>query len=144
MAKQLTIFVENRPGRLKSITQTLNDAGVNIRAFAIQDRGDFGLMKLIVSNPNEAYLALADMGCACALKDILAISVPDQLGNLHKLTLVLAENDINVVDAYGFVLQPNNTGVCCLEIENLKDTNAEKVVREAGFEILEDKKLYEM
>jgi len=76
MAKQLTIFVENRPGRLK----------------------------LIVDKPNDAYLALADVGCACALKDILAVSVPDQPGNFHRLTSALAENNITVLedeDLYG-------------------------------------------
>jgi len=70
MAKQLTIFVENRPGRLE----------------------------LIVDKPNDAYLALADVGCACALKDILAVSVPDQPGNFHRLTSALAENNINVLE----------------------------------------------
>ncbi len=144
MAKQLNIFIENRPGRLKSVTGCLNELDINIRAFAIQDRGDFGLMKLIVNKPQKAHLALADHGFACALKEVLAISVPDKPGNLHKLTTALAEHDINVIDVYGFVLQPNETGVCCLEIENLKDTNAVEVVENAGFTILEDEELYEI
>jgi hypothetical protein len=144
MAKQINIFVENRPGRLKSITGSLFESNINIRAFTIQDRGDYGLMKLIVNNPQKAYLALADSGFACALKDILAISVPDKPGNLHKLTTALAEHNINVIDVYGFVLQPNEQGVCCLEIENLKDTHAEEVVKEAGFTVLEDEELYDL
>ena len=121
MAKQLTIFIENRPGRLNGITESLNKSNIDIRAFTIQDRGDYGLMKLIVDNPNKAYLALANLGLACALKTILAVSVSDKPGNLHKLTTVLAEKNINIIDAYGFVLQPNKVGVCCLEIENIQD-----------------------
>ena len=144
MAKQLTIFVENRIGRLEAIAEKLDKTDIDIRAFTIQDRGDFGLMKLIVSDPNKAYLALADLGCACALKDILAISVPDKPGNFYRLTKVLAEHDINVIDAYGFVLQPQNKGVCCLEIEDLSDTNAAEVIQGAGFTLLEDEELYEM
>jgi len=58
--------------------------------------------------------------------------------------VALAENNINVVDAYGFVLQPNKTGVCCLEIENLADSGAEEIVRGAGFTTLQDEELYEM
>src|SRR4030043_13990 len=104
MAKQLTIFVENRPGRLKSISENLHRSRIDIRAFTIQDRGDYGLLRLIVDKPNDAYLALADLGCACALKDILAISVPDKIGNFERLTSALAQNNINVKDAYGFVL----------------------------------------
>ena len=144
MAKQLTIFIENRPGRLNAITESLNKSNIDIRAFTIQDRGDYGLMKLIVDNPNKAYLALADLGLACALKTILAVSVSDKPGNLHKLTTALAEKNINIIDAYGFVLQPNKVGVCCLEIENLQDVPARKVVEDAGFTVLEDEELYNL
>ncbi|MFA5785074.1 MAG: hypothetical protein WC962_09370 [Phycisphaerae bacterium] len=144
MTKQLNIFVENRPGRLDAITNNLLKSNINIHAFTIQDRGDYGLMKIIVDNPDKAYLALADLGCACALKDILAISIPDKPGNLHKLTTALAENKINVIDAYGFVLQPNKTGVCCMEIENLDAERAEQIVKSIGFKVLRDEELYDM
>jgi hypothetical protein len=141
MAKQLHIFVENKPGRLRAITDNLQKVGINIRAFAIQDRGDYGLMKLIVSNPEQAHLSLADMGCACALKDVLAVSIPDRPGNLHRLLSVLVDGGINIVDAHGFVLQPNQQGICILEIENLAQTNAAQVVKEAGFDVLDDDQL---
>ena len=144
MAKQLTLFIENRPGRLNAITENLNKNNIDIRAFTIQDRGDYGLMKLIVDNPSKAYLALADLGLACALKTILAVSVSDKPGNLHKLTTALAEKNINIIDAYGFVLQPNKVGVCCLEIENIQDVPARKIVEDAGFTVLEDEELYNL
>ena len=141
MAKQLNIFIENRPGRLESVTQSLLECKINVRAFALQDRGDYGLMKLIVDQPGKAYLEMANMNFACALKDTLAVSIPDQPGNLHKLMTALAQNNINVVDAYGFVLQPEKQGICCLEIDDLKNTDAEKVVRKAGFDVLDDEAL---
>lgn len=144
MGKQLNIFVENRPGRLKSITECLLQSNIDIRAFAIQDRGDYGLMKLIVNQPKKAQLALADLGFACALKDILAVKIEDKPGNLHKLTTALADHNINVIDVYGFVLQPHHLGVCCMEIENPKDNKAARIVEEAGFSILTDDELYEM
>lgn len=142
MAKQLTIFIENRLGRLKAITESLDKSKIDIRAFTMQDRGDYGLIKLIVDNPSKAYLALADLGLACALKDIIAVSISDKPGNLHKLTTALAEKNINIIDAYGFVLQPKNIGICCLEIEDLQNVPAKKVVEEAGFTVLEDEELY--
>jgi len=144
MAKQLTIFIENKPGKLESVTEHLLNSGIDIRAFTIQDRGDYGLLKLIVDKPREAYLALADLGFACALKDILAVSVDDKPGNLHKLATAMAKANINVKDAYGFVLQPHQNGICCLEIENLKHTRAAEVVSEAGFTVLEDAELYNL
>jgi hypothetical protein len=144
MAKQLTIFVENRPGRLSSIAKNLRENNIDIRAFTIQDRGDYGLVKFIVSNPSQAYLSLANLGCACALKDIIAISIPDKVGNFELLTAALADNNINVKDAYGFVLQTNLKGVCCLEIEESKAADAQKVIQSAGFTILKDDELYNL
>jgi len=142
MAKQLTIFVENRAGRLKAISENLHRNQIDIRAFTIQDRGDYGLLRLIVDKPNDAYLALADVGCACALKDILAVSVPDQPGNFHKLTSGLAAHEINIKDAYGFVLQPHQTGVCCMEVDSSQMARAVEVVKQAGFSVLSDEELY--
>ena len=142
MAKQLTVFVENRAGRLKSISDSLCNCNIDIRAFTIQDRGDYGLLKLIVDRPNDAYLTLADLGYACALRDILAISVPDQPGNFHRLTSALADHGVNVVDAYGFVLQPHKTGVCCMEIDQPQLMKAKDIVAAAGFRILDDEDLY--
>jgi hypothetical protein len=144
MAKQLNIFVENRPGRLRAVTDKLSRCSVNIRAFAVQDRGDYGLVKLIVDKPEEAHLALSEMGVACAMKEILAISIPDRPGNMHRLTVALADQNINVMDAYAFVVEPSKMGVCCLEIENLKTTNARQVVEAAGFKVLDDKELYDL
>ena len=87
MAKQLTIFMENRPGRMKSVSDVLLENNLNIWAFTIQDRGEFGLMKLIVDKPQKAHLALVDCGFACVLKDVLAVKTQnDQPGNLDKLT----------------------------------------------------------
>ncbi len=144
MAKQLTIFLENRPGRLSAVAKSLIDNNIDIRAFMIQDRGDYGLVKLIVNNPSQAYLALANLGCACALKEIIAISIPDKVGNFGLLTSALAQNNINVKDAYGFVLQTNLKGVCCLEIEESKAADAQKVIQAAGFTILKDDELYNL
>ena len=144
MAKQLTIFVENRPGRLSAVAKSLRENDIDIRAFTIQDRGDYGLVKLIVNNPSQAYLSLANLGCACALKEIIAISIPDKVGNFELLTSALAANNILVKDAYGFVLQTNLTGVCCLEIEEAQSAQAQKVIQAAGFTILKDDELYNL
>jgi hypothetical protein len=145
MAKQLNIFVENRPGRLTSITGILSESGLNIRAFTIQDRGDFGLMKLIVDKPQQAYLVLADRGFACALKDIVAIAIDDKPGNLHKLTSVLLEHEVNVLDAHGFVVEPDKRGICCLEVENIKDNESLKqLIEKEGFTVLGEEELYQI
>jgi hypothetical protein len=142
MTKQLNIFVENRPGRVKSVSELLSSHEINIRAFTIQDRGNFGVIKLVVDKPQQAYMALAEKGLACAMKDVIAVSINDQPGNLFKLSSVLAENNINISDAYGFVIEPNKTGVCCIEVDNPDKIHS--IVESAGFKVLEDKDLYEL
>ena len=144
MAKQLHIFLENRPGRLEAVTQALYKSKVNIIAFTIQDRGDFGLMKLMVNNPEQAYLALADKGYACALKDVVFISVPDKPGNLNRLTSLLMENKINIIDAHGFVLDPAKVGICCLELDEKDIKKIKKILAKGKFKILEEEELYEI
>lgn len=144
MAQQLTIFIENRPGRMESVTRSLVENSINVKAFALQDRGDFGLMKLIVDKPQQAYLKMADNNFACALKEIMAVSVPDKPGNLHNLMTALAAHNVNVIDAYGFVIEPNKQGICCLEIENLKSSEVQGIVEEAGFTVLAEEELYEL
>jgi len=142
MAKQLNIFMENKPGRLKSVTEVLFEKSINIRAMTIQDRGDFGLMKLLVDNPKVACLALTDKGFACALKDALAIVIDDKLGGLYKLSDIFLKHNINVVDAYGFVVESSKYAVWCVEAKGYSIIR--DVIKKEGFKVLEDEELYEL
>lgn len=145
MAKQLTIFMENRPGRMKSISDVLVENSLNIWAFTIQDRGEFGLMKMIVDKPEKAHLILADRGFACVLKDVLAVTAEnDQPGNLDKLTTALLEKGVNIKDAYGFVSPKDRQGVCFMEVENPNGVDIKEVVASDGFKILTGEELYEL
>jgi hypothetical protein len=142
MAKQLTVFVENRPGRMKSVSDILLKNRLNIWAFAMQDRGEFGLMKLIVDRPEQARLALTDHGFACALREVLAVTAPDRPGNLDRLTAALLDSNVDIADAYGFVTPNDRQGVCFLEIKNAAGVDLEAVVTAAGFTALRDEDLY--
>ena len=144
MAKQVTIFLENRPGRMKSISDILLEKNLNIWAFTIQDRGEFGLMKIIVDKPTEAQLALADRGVACALKDVFAVTAPDRPGNLDTLTTTLLKKGINIKDAYGFVSPTDKQGICFLEVENPEGVDLVSTISELGFTVLTDEELYQL
>jgi hypothetical protein len=140
MPKELNVFVENRPGRLRSVAQVLSESKINVRTMTLQDRGEYGLMKLIVNNPDQAYLALADKGFACALKEILAIAIKDKPGSFLKLTEIFTDNKVNVLDAYGFVIESSKRAVFCIEV---KEPGAiKKVLKKNGFDVLEEE-LYE-
>ncbi|MCK9595022.1 MAG: ACT domain-containing protein [Candidatus Omnitrophica bacterium] len=140
MPKELNVFVENRPGRLRSVAQVLSESKINVRTMTLQDRGEYGLMKLIVNNPDQAYLALADKGFACALKEILAIAIKDKPGSFLKLTEIFTDNKVNVLDAYGFVIESSKRAVFCIEVKNPEEIK--KVLKENDFDVLEDE-LYE-
>ncbi|HOL32358.1 MAG TPA: hypothetical protein PK052_10290 [Anaerohalosphaeraceae bacterium] len=145
MAKQLTIFLENRPGRIKSISDVLLENSLNIWAFTIQDRGEFGLMKMIVDKPEKAQLILADRGFACVLKEVLAVvAEQDQPGNLDKLTTALLERGVNIKDAYGFVSLKDRQGICFMEFENPEQVNLEEAIAAYGFKVVSGQQLYEL
>ena len=144
MAHQLTIFLENRPGRVQSISKVLVENNMNVWAFTIQDRGEFGLIKMIVDKPKQAELVLADLGFACAMKEVLAVTAADEPGNLAKLTTALAEKNVNIKDAYGFVSPTDRKGICFLEFENPDRVDLEETIASHGFTILGDEQLYEL
>ena len=142
MAEQLNVFIDNKPGRIEKVTGTLYETDINMRAIEIQDRGDFGIMKLLVDDPQKAYLALSEMGLAVALRDVLPVIIEDKPGGLHKLAQLFTRADINIQDAYGFVLQSEKTGVWCVEVEDYD--KAKKLIEDNGFKILSESELYEL
>jgi hypothetical protein len=106
----------------------------------MSDRGEYGLMKLIVDKPSQAHSALVDKGFACALKDILAIELKDKPGNFLALAELLYKHKVNVLDAYGFVIESGKRAVFCVEVKD--HDKIKKVLSKKGFEII-DEELYE-
>ena len=142
MAKQITIFADNKPGRLKKITETLMQENINIRAMTLQDSGEFGLVNLLVDKPEKANVALAHNGFASALKDVLAIVMDDKPGGLYNIMDMFSAQDINIENAYGFVIDSSKTAVFCVEV---KETQRIKtLIEKMGFKILTDEQLYEL
>jgi hypothetical protein len=142
MAQQINVFVENRPGRIKTVTDILASQSINIRAIVIQDRGGFGVMKILVNDPRKAQLALAAHGLASALRDIVAVPIDDRPGGLRGLLQVFDEGKVNILDAYGFVIDSGTRAVWCVEVDDVAAVEA--AVRGHGFSPLADAELYEM
>lgn len=98
--KQLSIFAENRPGRLSAITELLAKNNINIRAMSVADTKDFGILRLIVNDAEKAVKALRDGGCAVSVTNVLAIQLPDRPGGLAEAMKVLYENNVSVEYMY--------------------------------------------
>lgn len=104
LIKQISIFAENKAGRLEKITGKLKSANINIRAFTIAEAGDFGVMRLVVDKPELAHNVLHDAGFTVSETDVLGIEMSDSPGGLHEISTVLGSNDINVDYAYAFAM----------------------------------------
>ena len=102
---QLSIFLENRAGRLAEVTRILSESGVNIRALSLADTSDFGILRLIVSDFDTAKENLKAGGFTVGRTTVVAVEVPDQPGGLHNILDMLRDAKINVEYMYAFVTQ---------------------------------------
>ncbi|NDV19773.1 ACT domain-containing protein [Pseudodesulfovibrio sp. JC047] len=108
---QLSIFLENRAGRLAEVTRILSEAGVNIRALSLADTSDFGILRLIVSDFTKAKDTLKEAGFTVGRTSVVAVEVSDVPGGLNAILTMLQESGINVEYMYAFVQQSGNSAV---------------------------------
>lgn len=102
LAEQISIFIENKEGRLAEVTAILRDANVNIRALSLADTTDFGVLRLIVNDNKRAEQALKKEGFTVGITQVLAVEVSDEPGGLNKVLDPLSEQDVNVEYMYAF------------------------------------------
>lgn len=142
MAKQINIFVDNRVGRILKIAEVMFNAQINIRALAIQDRGDFGLVKLIVNKTEQAILVLQENGFACATKDVLAICMEDKPGGLYQLLKSFPAEGVNILDAHGFAAETSQGAVFFIEVKD--PSQMTQFLQQKGYKVLADQEVYEL
>lgn len=117
--KQISIFLENKSGRLAAVTRLLGEAGINIRALSIADTSDFGILRLIVNDPARAYATLKDAGFTVSETDVIAVEIPDRPGGLSEVLDLLHENGINVEYLYAFVSHASGTALVLLKVRGI-------------------------
>jgi|SRR5690554_440213 len=139
MTYHLSIFMENRPGKLEKITKILSDNNINIRAISLASAGEFGVAKLLVNKGDQAFLALKNQNITVSKRKILVILIPDAPGAMYDLLVVLSEKDINLEDCYGFVVESKKQAALVIEAE--KYPQAESALREKGYNLLSDQEL---
>ena len=94
--RQISVFVENKPGRLSSITTILKESGVDIRALSIADTRDFGILRIIVNDPDKACQRLRQEACTVTITEVVAICIDDEMGKLSDVMCILNDAGINV------------------------------------------------
>lgn len=100
---QISVFLENRKGRLYDVCSLLGDNGVNIRALTIAETESFGVLRIVVDDSDKAVKLLQDNGFVANFSDVVAIEVGDEPGGLASVLKIFADNDVNIEYMYGFV-----------------------------------------
>lgn len=138
--KQLSIFLENRSGRLSEVTQVLGDANVNIRALSLADTSDFGILRLIVDRPDDAYNILKQGGFTIRETDVLAVEVEDKPGGLARILDRFATSGVNVEYMYAFVEKSGDQAIMIFRVE--EPERAAALLAESGVRLLNGDALY--
>jgi hypothetical protein len=133
---QISVFAENKPGQLARLTRILGEEKVNIRATTIATTATFGVINLIVDDPQKAIQAIKKDGMMVTTKDVIAAIIEDKPGGLDRLMQLLLKENINVNNAYGFVLDSGKTAVFVVEVDPMD--KAQKLIDKAGFKTLDD------
>ena len=139
---QLSVFIENKSGRLADVMRTLADNSVNIRALSIADTIDYGLLRLIVNEPASARSVLTDAGFAVASTEVLAIEVPDKPGGLAGIIDILAGSGINIEYMYAFVGTTGENAIVIFRIEKVNE--AITILQSKGVRILTGDELHSL
>ena len=140
--EQLSVFVENQPGKLLEALETLGNANIDMRALSLADTSDFGILRIIVDNPGSAFNALGEAGFLVKTNEVLAVVIGDKPGGLATIVKILSEAGVNIEYTYAFVAHSRDNAYVILRVDN--NEAAEKILTSNDIKLLNSKELYGM
>lgn len=140
--KQISVFLENRSGRLADVTDVLGKNDIDISALSIADTTDFGILRIIVNKPELALKVLKENGFTVSATDVIAISVEDKPGGLAKVLNILYRYNISVEYMYAFVGKLTDEALVIIKVEDID--KATDVLRENNVKILQPEEVYSL
>jgi len=140
MIKQISVFVENKKGRLAKITDVLGQAGIDLVALSIADTTNFGIMRCIVSDSDKALDVLKQNGFTANTTDVIVLEVVDKPGGLASVLRILDDADISVEYLYSFVRTPNKNALILFRVENIE--KAIDVLGDGGVKLLDSQEVF--
>jgi hypothetical protein len=140
--KQISIFLENKPGRLAEVTRIFEENQINIRALALADTSEFGILRLIVNDNEKAERLLKDHGYTVGVTEVVAVEVQDRPGGLHRILAALSKDRINVEYMYAFVRQSGRNAVLIFRFDDV--ASAVKRLAAEGMRVIDGQDLYAM
>jgi hypothetical protein len=139
-AEQISVFLENKAGRLAEVAAILAEAEVNIRALALADTSDFGVLRLIVNDNDRAETALKNRGFTVGKTDVVAVEVEDRPGGLHSILSILNREGVNVEYMYAFVQQSGDNAIMIFRFDNLD--HAVEILQKNNVTVINGKDVY--
>ncbi len=140
--EQISIFLENKSGRLAEVTGLLAKNNINIRALSLADTSDFGILRLIVNDTEKAKAVLKEQGFTVGKTEVVAIEVPDRPGGLAGILKTLGEKGINVEYMYAFVQSSGEHAIIIFRFDDID--SAIDALQSAGVRILRGEELYKI
>jgi len=138
--RQLSVFLENRPGRLSALCRTLAEAGVNLTTLTLAETGEFGLLRLITPNADAARDVVERAGYAATVTEVVALQVPDRPGGLASVLQALEANSISVDYMYAFAMRAGGDAVMVFRFDNMD--RAISVLQAAGVNVFKPVDLF--
>jgi hypothetical protein len=142
MVKQISVFLENKEGRLAEVTKTVADNGINIRAMSIADTTDFGILRLIVDDPQKAQKVLEGAQYTVKVKDVLAVGINDEPGALAKVLDILLKSDIAIEYMYAFLGKCKGMALVILKLSD--NGKAVASLAQQGVSVIAGEELYNL
>ena len=139
--QQLSIFLENKPGRLAEVTNTLTKGGMNIHALSLADTSDFGILRLIVNDSTKAKDLLKQNGFTVSLTTVIALEMSHSPGGLNKVLQIFKDNEVNIEYMYAFV---HNHSVATLVFRTDNEDKAIKILGEHKIRLLTEGEILKM
>ena len=133
--QQISIFLENKSGRLADVTRVMAQAGINLRAISIADTADFGILRVIVDKADAALEALAKAGFTTRTTDVLALEIEDVPGSLAKIMDIFKDTGVNIEYLYASLEKNGNKAVVIFKVEDVE--HGLKIVRDHKIPIVD-------
>jgi hypothetical protein len=140
IVQQLSVFVENKPGKLVDVIEALGQAGIDLRALSIAETADYGILRVIVNKPAAATRLLQDGGYIVRLTDVLAVSISDAPGSLGKVLRILSDGGVSVEYAYAFVGHETGRAFVIIRVEDMQ--KAADILTSKGVAIAASDEIY--
>ncbi len=140
LAKQLSIFLENKSGRLTEVTEVLGNAGINLSAMSIADNSDFGILRCIVSDPDKAYKVLKEAHFAVKITDVIGFTCPNTSGSLAMVLKYLSDNGVFIEYMYSFA--NGNTANIVIRPTDLE--SCDRILQEKKVDLIAASDLYRL